>query len=213
MASLNGNKVLGVGVEQVTRKGLDKEVRNALVVLLERSNRRKESKALAECLKGSKALEEVLDSYTAKTFTFEQALLKAEEFSKQFGVPVLNKEAEALKQWRAEIARKEAEAKTKSDNQVEGEGEGEGDASQKEAKHQPKRKTLTEKLSAVLNTEEGLFVKIEALLSCLEVLNKEAAGAARLVMAGAAVKAAEATVAKAKAEAKEARKRAELARK
>lgn len=209
MASLNGNKVLGVGVEQVTRKGLDKEVRNALVVLLERANGRKESKALAECLKGSKALEEVLDSYTAKTFTFEQALLKAEEFSKQFSVPVLSKEAEALKRWRVEIARKEAEAKAKSDNQDEGEGE----ANQKEAKPQPKRKTLTEKLSAVLNKEEGLFVKIEALISCLEVLNKEAAGAARLVMAGEAVKAAEATVAKAKAEAEEARKRAERASK
>lgn len=211
MASLNGNKVLGVGVEQVTRKGLDKEVRNALVVLLERANGRKESKALAECLKGSKALEEVLDSYTGKTFTYEQALLKAEEFSKQFGVPVLSKEAEALKQWRAEIARKEAEAKAKTDTQKEGEGEGE--ASKKEDKPQPKRKTLTEKLSAVLNKEEGLFVKIEALINCLEVLNKEAAGAARLVMAGEAVKAAEATVAKAKAEAEEARKRAALASK
>lgn len=208
--TLNGRAVHGVTIEPATRKGMDTRITYAIAVIREKSGGKREKVNLAACLKGSRALEEVLDKYTADTYTEARALELAEDFAHNYpSVPLMDDAKERLAQIRTEIARREAEAKNAekgNGNGEKGEGNGNGDG-----KAKAKRKTLAEKLSAVLNKESGALVKCEALITCLAVYNAAAAAAARNVLAGEAVKAAEALAEKAKKEAEEARKAAENA--
>ena len=211
--TLNGRAVHGVTIEPATRKGMDTRITYAIAVIREKSGGKREKVNLAACLKGSRALEEVLDKYTADTYTETRALELAEDFAKNYpSVPLMEDAKERLGQIRAEIAKREAEAKDaekgEGNNGEKGEGE-KGEGEKGEGKAKAKRKTLAEKLSAVLNKENGALVKCEALITCLAVYNAAAAAAARNVLAGEAVKAAEALAAKAKREAEEARKMAE----
>ena len=207
--TLNGRAVHGVTIEPATRKGMDTRITYAIAVIREKSGGKREKVNLAACLKGSRALEEVLDKYTADTYTEARALELAEDFAKNYpSVPLMDDAKERLGQIRAEIAKREAEAK----DAEKGEGE-KGNDEKGNGKAKAKRKTLAEKLSAVLNKENGALVKCEALITCLAVYNAAAAAAARNVLAGEAVKAAEALAEKAKKEAEEARKMAENAAK
>ena len=204
--TLNGNQIIGIGMRPVTRQGMDARITYALAVMV-RTLGRTELKILADCLKGSRAIEETLDKFTGKTYTFEQALLLCEEFAREFKVEILPNEAEGLKAYRARLAA--AEEAAKAEDKAEEDGE-KGEKAEKAAR--PK-KTLTEKLAAVLNKAEGPLVKCEALVQCLAVYNPAAAAAARSVLAGEAVKEAEKLAAKAKADAEEARRAAERAAK
>ena len=206
--TLNGRAVHGVTIEPATRKGMDTRITYAIAVIREKSGGKREKVNLAACLKGSRALEEVLDKYTADTYTETRALELAEDFAKNYpSVPLMEDAKERLGQIRAEIAKREAEAKDAEKGEGNNGEKGEGEKGEGKAK--AKRKTLAEKLSAVLNKENGALVKCEALITCLAVYNAAAAAAARNVLAGEAVKAAEALAAKAKREAEEARKMAE----
>ena len=210
--TLNGRAVHGVTIEPATRKGMDTRITYAIAVIREKSGGKREKVNLAACLKGSRALEEVLDKYTADTYTEARALELAEDFAKNYpSVPLMEDAKERLGQIRAEIAKREAEAKDAEKGEGNNGEKGEGEKGEGKAK--AKRKTLAEKLSAVLNKENGALVKCEALITCLAVYNAAAAAAARNVLAGEAVKAAEALAAKAKREAEEARKMAEDAAK
>ena len=206
--TLNGRAVHGVTIEPATRKGMDTRITYAIAVIREKSGGKREKVNLAACLKGSRALEEVLDKYTADTYTEARALELAEDFAKNYpSVPLMEDAKERLGQIRAEIAKREAEAKDAEKGEGNNGEKGEGEKGEGKAK--AKRKTLAEKLSAVLNKENGALVKCEALITCLAVYNAAAAAAARNVLAGEAVKAAEALAAKAKREAEAARKMAE----
>lgn len=208
--TLNGNQIIGIGMRPVTRQGMDARITYALAVMVRtvgRTSEWTELKILADCLKGSRAIEETLDRFTGKTYTRERALLLCEEFAKQFGVDILRREAEELKEYRARLAAAEEAAKAEEKSEEDGE---KGEKGEKAAR--PK-KTLTEKLAAVLNKAEGPLVKCEALVQCLAVYNPAAAAAARSVLAGEAVKEAEKLAAKAKADAEEARRAAERAAK
>lgn len=206
--TLNGNTINGVGVRAVTRKGIDQSITYALAVMTTRANGKTELRVLADTLKGSRALEEVLDKFTAKTYTHERALLLCEEFAKQFGVEMLERERGELAEYRAEIAKREAEAKEGDEEKGDEEKGGKDNA-----KTARPRKTLTEKISAILNKESGAMVKCEALVSCLAVYNAAAAAAARNVLAAVAVKEAEELADKARRDAEDARKMAENAAK
>lgn len=200
--TLNGVKIHGVGIHAITRKGnlATESLGFGVALMVEGDNGRTRLRLLADLLKGCRGLEgAAYEKYTAEAWSEARALILAADFSEATGVPLLPKDAEAVRaiKEKAKAAKEEA-AKNAANRANSAKGE----------KKQPK--TSAQRVAEVVNKlPEG--EKIGALLMCLESLNASAASAARLVIAGRGIHEAQELALKAEAEAEEARKRAEAA--
>lgn len=98
--TLNGNAIMGVGIVAATRKGTGKDEALGYVLALrtgtvkQNGDMKYSFAPLAELVRGSTALEEALDKYTAKTqATRRAALALAADFSDKYHVPMLAMES------------------------------------------------------------------------------------------------------------------------
>ena len=196
--TLNGVKIHGVGIHAITRKGnlATEALGFGVALMVEGDNGRTRLRLLADLLKGCRGLEgAAYEKYTAEAWSEARALILAADFSKATGVPLLPKDAEAVKELKEKAEARKAEAKkTQKDEKTE--------------KKQPK--TSAQRVAEVVNKLPE-SERIGALLMCLESLNASAASAARLVIAGRGIHEAQELALKAEAEAEAARKRAEVA--
>ena len=200
--TLNGATIHGVGIHAITRKGnlATESLGFGVALMVEGENGRTRLRLLADLLKGCRSLEgAAYEKYTAEAWTEARALVLASDFSAATGVPLLPKDAEAVKALKDKAEAAKAEAAKN------------GEKGEKVAKGEKKApKTSAQKIADVVNKLPE-SEKIGALIVCLETLNASAAAAARMVLAGQGINEAQANALKAEAEAEEARKRAEAA--
>lgn len=197
--TLNGATIHGVGIHAITRKGnlATESLGFGVALMVEGENGRTRLRLLADLLKGCRSLEgAAYEKYTAEAWTEARALVLASDFSTATGVPLLPKDAEAVKALKDKAEAAKAEAVKK------------GEKAEKPEKKAPK--TSAQKIADVVNKLPE-SEKVGALIMCLESLNASAAAAARMVLAGQGINEAQANALKAEAEAEEARKRAEAA--
>lgn len=197
--TLNGVTIHGVGIHAITRQGnlATESLGFGVALMVESEGGRTRLRLLADLLKGCRSLEgAAYEKYTAEAWTEARALVLASDFSTATGVPLLPKDAEAVRALKDKAEAMKAEAAKKGKK---------GEKAEKKAS-----KTSAQKVAEVVNKlPEG--EKIGALIACLEKLNASAAAAARMVLAGQGINEAQANALKAEAEAEEARKRAEAA--
>ena len=198
--TLNGVKIHGVGIHAITRKGnlATEALGFGVALMVEGENGRTRLRLLADLLKGCRSLEgAAYEKYTAEAWTEARALILADDFSTATGVPLLPKDAEAIKALKEKAEAKKAEAKKAEKGET-------------EEKPKKKAKTSAERIAEVVNKLPE-SERIGALIMCLETLDASAASAARLVIAGHGINEAQALALKAEADAEDARKRAEVA--
>ena len=197
--TLNGAIIHGVGIHAITRKGnlATESLGFGVALMVEGENGRTRLRLLADLLKGCRTLEgAAYEKYTAEAWTETRALVLASDFSTATGVPMLPKDAEAVKKLKEKAEAAKAEAIKKDEKSEKGE--------------KKPQKTSAQKIVDVVNKLPE-SEKVGALIMCLEKLNAAAAAAARMVIAGQGINEAQAAALKAEAEAEEARKRAEAA--
>lgn len=198
--TLNGVKIHGVGIHAITRRGnlATESLGFGVALMVEGENGRTRLRLLADLLKGCRSLEgAAYEKYTAEAWTEARALILADDFSTATGVPLLPKDAEAIKALKEKAEAKKAEAKKAEKGET-------------EEKPKKKAKTSAERIAEVVNKLPE-SERIGALIMCLETLDASAASAARLVIAGHGINEAQALALKAEADAEDARKRAEVA--
>lgn len=209
-ATLNGRGVYACGIKAITRKGnlATEECRYGIALIIDNlSGTRQKYEMLAQLLKGCKdiATGAAYEEFTKEAMEEARALVMLDKFSAATGIPMLEREAEAV----ANLKKKVEELKKKAEAEAEAkktEGRGE------EAKKAKRAKTGAERIAEVVNRLDEAE-RIAALLEVLDRLNKEAAGAARLVIAGINAEEAAKQIAKAREESKAAREAAERAAK
>ena len=209
VATLNGRGVYACGIKAITRKGnlATEECGYGIALTIDnQSGTRKKYEMLAQLLKGCKdiAAGAAYEEYTKEAMEEARALVMLDKFSAATGIPMLEEEAKHL----AELKKKAKELKEKAEAEAK-EKKAEGKGEEKKAK---KAKTGAERITEVVNKLDKAE-RVAALLEVLDTLNKEAAGAARLVIAGINAEEAAQQIAKARKEAEEARKEAERAAK
>lgn len=200
--TLNGVKIHGVGIHAITRRGnlATEALGFGVALMVEDGNGRTRLRLLADLLKGCRGLEgAAYEKYTAEAWAEARALILAADFAVATGVPLLPKDAEAVRAIKEKAKAAKEEAAKKAAN---------GANSAKGEKKPPK--TSAQRVAEVVNKLPE-SEKIGALLICLESLNASAAAAARMVLAGQGINEAQANALRAEAEAEAARKRAEVA--
>jgi hypothetical protein len=205
VATLNGRGVYACGIKAITRTGnlaTEKCGFGIALIIDNLSGSRQKYEMLAQLLKGCKdiATGAAYEEYTKEAMEEGRALAMLDKFSTATGIPMLEREATRV----AELKKIAQESK----QEPKGEKGGEKGA----AKAKAKGKTGAERIAAVVN-KLAEAERIAALLEVLDRLNREAAGAARLVLAGVSAEEAAAQIAKARAETKAARETAERAAK
>lgn len=204
--TLNGRGVYACGIKAITRRGnlaTEQCGYGIALVIDNQSASRQKYEMLAQLLKGCKdiAIGKAYEEYTKDAMEEGRALAMLAKFSEITGIPMLEREAkrvEELKTKAEEMKKKaEAEAEAKKDEK-------------EEEKKTRKTKTGVERVTEVINKLDA-SERVGALLGVLDTLNKEAAGAARLVIAGVTAEEAARTIIKAREEAEAARKRTEQA--
>lgn len=118
--TLNGNAIMGVGIVAATRKGAGKDESLGFVLALrtgtikQNGDMKYSFAPLAELVRGSVALEDALDKYTAKTLpTRRAALALAADFADKYHVPMLALEAAEWEKVKGEAEEEKKPAKAK----------------------------------------------------------------------------------------------------
>lgn len=209
VATLNGRGVYACGIKAITRRGnlATEECRYGIALIIDNmSGSRQKYEMLAQLLKGCKdiATGAAYEEYTKEAMEEARALVMLDKFSASTGIPMLDKEAARV----AELKKRAEELKEKAKAEAEAK-KAEGKGEEKKAK---KAKTGAERVAEVISKLDKAE-RVAALLEVLGTINKEAAGAARLVIAGISAEEAAHQITEARKEAEAARKMAERAAK